>query len=261
MASNSRRANHGAIQPARLIAASLVLLALVTSSGANAAPGWFGLVLDGRHNASLLHEGSFTSSFAQCASGSAADLSVDSSTDTALRRFNCADGGTFTATISPLPAEHGGNGVWQIVAGSGALANLRGEGTFSSSRLTGRSDDPSTITFRSTWQGVADFDIVAPAIDVVSVTVRKLKRPRGAYRLRATVTFPGDSTVSYVLQVVDPRKPLNALAYKIGRTTNGSLTSTATIKPAKSTRLLRIKVDATDPVGNEAGSAKTVRLR
>ena len=261
MASNGPRANHCAIQTARLIAAALVLLALVTSAGANAAPASFGLVFDGRHNASLSHEGSFTSSFAQCPSGSAADLSVDATTDTALRRFTCPGGGTFTATISPLPAEHGGNGVWQIVSGSGPLAELRGKGTFSSSRVTGRSDDPATITFRSTWQGVADFDTVAPAIDVASVTFRKLKRPKGSYRLRAAVTFPGESTVSYVLQVVDPRKPLNALAYKIGQATNGSLTSTATIKPAKSTRTLTIKVDAADPVGNEAASQKTVRLR
>jgi hypothetical protein len=75
------------------------------------------------------------------------------------------------------------------------------------------------------------------------------------------VTFPGENAVSYVLQVVDPRKPLNALTYRIGQATNGSFASTATIKPAKSTRTLTIEVDATDPVGNTAASARTLRLR
>jgi hypothetical protein len=261
MASNMATANHGRMRTIRLIPMAAVLLTLVTIAGANAAPSTFQLVFDGHHNASLTHEGSFTSSLAACASGSAADVSVDSTTDTALRRFACSDGGEFTATVSPLPAEHGGNGIWQIVSGTRAYANLRGRGTFSSTRLGGRSDDPATITFRSTWQGVADFDTVPPAIDVTKVAIRKLKRPKGTYSLRVEVTFPGESAVSYVLQVVDPRKPLNALVYRVGRTTTGSIASAARIRPAKSTRTLAVKVAASDAVGNDATAAKTVRLR
>jgi hypothetical protein len=261
MASSRAAANHSAMRTARTIGAVFVLLVLVTSAGANAAPSAFHLVFDGRHNAALLHEGSFTSSFVACPSGSAADVNVDSTTDTSLRRFTCGDGGAFTAEISPLPAEHGGIGVWQIVSGTGPLADLRGKGTFSSTRLAGRSDDPSTIVFRSTWDGVADFDVAPPAIVVTRVTIRKLKRPKGSYTLRAAVTFPGESTVSYVLQVADPRRPLNALVYKVGQTENGSVTTTSRLKPAKSTRTLAIKVDASDPVGNGGTATKTVRLR
>jgi hypothetical protein len=209
----------------------------------------------------LTHEGSFTSSLPLCGAGPAADVSVDSTTDTALRRFTCPDGSEFTARVSPLPAEHGGNGVWQIISGTGPSTDLRGRGTFSGTRLAGRSDDPATITFRSTWAGVADFDTVPPAIHVTKVTTRKLRRPKGAFNPRVVVTFPGEDAVSYVLQVVDPRKPLNALVYRLGQTTNGSVTSAATIRPATSTRILEIKVQASDAVGNDADAAKTVRLR
>ncbi len=65
---------------------------------------------------------------ATCPSGSAADVSVEATTDTALRRFTCAGGGDFSARIAPLPAEHGGTGTWQIVDGTGPLAGLRGKG-------------------------------------------------------------------------------------------------------------------------------------
>lgn len=261
MASNVATANHCSVGAARLILSAVVLFGLVTCAAANGAPATFHLVFEGHHNASLTHEGSFTSSLASCGSGLAADVSVDSATDTALRRFTCPGGNEFTATVSPLPAEHGGNGVWRIVSGTGALASLRGRGTFSSTRLEGRSDDPATITFRSTWEGVADFDTVPPAIAVTKVTILKLKKPKGAYNLRVVVTFPGDDAVSYVLQVVDPRKPLNALVYKIGQTTSGSFASAARIRPAKSTRMLEIEVEADDAVGNDANASKTVRLR
>ncbi len=261
MASNVATANHDRMRTGRLVLSSALLLGLGTGAGASTPPSAFHLVFDGHHNPSLTHEGSFTSSLAQCEAGTAADVSVDATTDTALRRFICPDGSEFAATVSPLPAEHGGNGLWQIVSGTGPFATLRGRGTFSSTRLAGRSDDPTTITFRSTWQGVADFDTVPPAIVMTKVTIRKLKRPKGAYNLGVVATFPGDAAVSYVLQVVDPRKPLNALVYRVGQTANGSLAAAARIRPAKSTRSLEIKVAATDPVGNDATAAKTVRLR
>jgi hypothetical protein len=245
----------------RLVLLAAVLLAVVAGAGASAAPPAFQLVFDGHHNASLTHEGSFTSTLALCGSGSAADVSVDATTDTALRRFSCPGGSEFTASVSPLPAEHGGTGQWQIVSGTGPLASLRGRGTFSSTRLAGRSDDPTTITFRSTWQGVADFDTVPPAIAVTKVTVRRLRRPSGAYNLRVVAAFPGDAAVSYVLQVVDPRNPLNAFVYRVGQVTSGALTVAARIRPAKSTRTVEIRIQASDPVGNEASGAKTVRLR
>jgi hypothetical protein len=248
------------MRPARLITTAAALLVLASSPRAGATPASFHLVFDGRHNAALLHEGTFTASAPLCPSGSAADVSVDATTDTSLRRFTCPNGGDFLAKITPLPAEHGGNGSWQIVDGTGPFAELRGKGTFSSTRLAGRPDDPAAITFRSTWDGVVDFDVVAPTIDVTSATARKLKRPKGWYSVRVALAFVGEADVSYVLQVVDPRKPGNAFVYKVGRTTSGNVTSTSRLK-TKHTKTLQIEVTAADAVGNEATAEKTLRLR
>ena len=52
----------------------------------------------------------------------------------------------------------------QIIDGTGPLANLHGKGTFTSSLVSGHSDDPPTIVFRSTWNGVADFDAQPPTV-------------------------------------------------------------------------------------------------
>jgi hypothetical protein len=240
---------------------AVLFVALAATAGAAGTTASFHLVFDGRHNAALLHEGTFAASLAQCQTGSAADTSVDSTTDTSLRLFSCTGGGDFTAKISPLPAEHGGTGSWQIVDGSGALAELRGKGTFSSTRLAGRTDDPATITFRSTWDGVAGFDAQPPAIALTGSTVKKLKRPKGSYAVRVALAFNGDAEVSYVLQVVDPRKPGNAFAYKLGKTTSGAAALTFRIKPPKSVRNVQLKVDAEDAVGNAATFAKSVRLK
>jgi len=53
--------------------------------------------------------------------------------------------------VGRLSAEHGGTGTWQIVSGTGSLADLRGKGNFTSVRTGGDPNDPETITFRSTW--------------------------------------------------------------------------------------------------------------
>src|SRR5689334_6940845 len=162
----------------------VVAAALLSAGGADGtAPATFHLVFDGRHNAAFLHEGTFVSGASWCAAGSAADESMTPSTDTAVRRFTCAGGGDFTATVQPLPAEHGGSGTWQIVAGTGPLAELRGKGTFTSVRLTGSSNDPATITFRSTWDGVADFDATPPALGIAG-SAHVLNRTQRVYRLR-----------------------------------------------------------------------------
>jgi hypothetical protein len=243
--------------------AAIAAVALVAAGAAGGAgvPS-FHLVFDGRHTPELLHEGTFTSSASWCSSGSAVDLDVNDVTLTAVRKFSCDGGGDFTAKISPLAAEHGGGGSWQIVGGSGPLADLRGKGTFTSERLSGRSDDPQSITFRSTWDGAADFDVAPPAAGVTTVTVRKLARPVGTYSFRVVLALSdtGGGPVSYVLQLVDPRRPLVGLVYKSGQTATGTAVSTFRTKLTRTQRLARIKVAASDAVGNAAAAVKTVRL-
>jgi hypothetical protein len=243
---------------------AIAAVAVLSTGGAGAAaPASFQLVFDGEHNASLLHEGTFTTSDSSCPMGTAEDVSIDETTLTAVRQFTCDAGGGFTAKVGPLPAEHGGSGSWQIVAGSGPLADMRGKGTFTSVRLTGDPNDPSTITFRSTWTGVADLDATPPPIQVTHWHAKKLKRPKRAYQVRIglSLTDNGGGAVSYALELVDPRRPSNAIAFKHGVTETGSVTRSLRIKVGKRTRRVQVKIDASDAVGNQSASAKTFRLR
>jgi hypothetical protein len=236
---------------------------LFCSGAVGATAPAFHLVFDGSHTRALLHEGTFTTLSAWCSSGTASDVSVDATTDTATRRFNCAGGGDFTAKVRPLPAEHGGNGSWQIVSGSGPLADLRGKGTFSSLRLGGSSDDPAAITFRSTWDGVAGFDATPPNVGISRATPKKLRRSTSTYTIRVVVavTDNGGGPISYVLQAVDARKPTYVLAYKAGRAPAGTITTTFRVKASRKTRVVQLEVDATDAVGNTAHAAKSVALK
>jgi len=249
----------GHMLPVRVIAIAAVLL-LGTGGAGAAAPASFHLVFDGKHNAALLHEGTFTTASSLCPSGTAADVSIDEPTLTALRRFDCSTGGGFTAKVGRLDAEHGGSGFWQIVAGTGALADLRGKGGFTSVRLTGDPNDPSTITFRSTWTGVAALDADPPAIRVTRWRATKPERPKGTYKVRLalSLTDTGGGPVSYVLQL---GKPSNPIAYKQGQTSSGSVTRTLRIKVRRRTHRIQLNVQASDAVGNRTSFAKTLRLR
>jgi hypothetical protein len=245
------------------VATIAALVVLSTGGAGAAAPSSFQLVFDGKHNASLLHEGPFSTTSPFCPSGTAADVSVDEATLTALRRFTCSAGGGFTAKVGPLPAEHGGSGSWQIVAGAGPLTDLRGKGTFASVRLSGDPADPSTITFRSTWTGLTDLDATPPTGHVTHWRATKLKHPKRTYRIQLglSLTDNGGGPISYTLQLVDPRKPSNAIAFKLGTTGTGSLTRKLRIKVAKRTRRVQLKIHASDALGNESAFAKTFRLR
>jgi hypothetical protein len=66
--------------------------------------------------------------------------------------------------------------------------------------------------------------------------------------------------VSYRLEVTDPRKPLNLLAWKKGETAATSI-ATLHVHPAKTIRILQLKIAANDLVGNDTSFTKAFRLR
>jgi len=244
------------------IAAATLATTGAAADGASRASVSFRLVFDGMHTAALMHEGPFTTSAAFCAAGHAADLRIEADTETAVRRFSCSGSSDeFTARVKPVPAEHGGNGSWQIVDGAGALTNLRGKGTWTSVRLSGTDGDPRTITYRSTWQGVVDFDASAPAISVSKSSAKKLRRPKGAFQLSFALAFDeaAGNVVSYELTVIDPRTALRVTRF--GDTSTGRATAALRVRPTKRTRILRVVVEATDPFGNTAQLATTRRIR
>ena len=247
-------------------AAVTLLLAGVVAASAGAAGHSrtsFQLVFDGSHNAALLHEGQFTTSATFCPSGSAEDVSLDAPSETAVRRFRCSgSAGEFSARVTPLPAEHGGIGTWQVVDGAGPLATLRGKGTWTSTRTAGRPDDPATITFRSSWAGVVDFDTDPPRVAVTKASAKKLRKPKGTYTLKLSLSLEDDAggPVSYQVEVNDPRTR-RGLAFRIGQATAPTVSLTIRLKVPAPTRTLQLRLSATDVVGNEATAAAGVRLR
>lgn len=235
-----------------------------SKNAADRAATEFQLVFDGKHMPSLLHEGPFTTSASFCPSGYAVDTGVEPATETALRKFTCGgSNGAFMARLGRLPAEHGGSGTWQIVEGTGPLVDLRGKGTWTSVRLSGTPLDPASITFRSTWKGAADLDASPPALGVSKRSAQKLRRPKGAYRLRIVLTVKDGSgnPVSYTLAVIDPRRPFDWLATKSGTTSSGTASYLLRVRPTKRTRSLQLKIDASDAVGNTAALTTSLRLR
>lgn len=248
------------------VSLAAILVAAVLTGGTAGASGSdsFHLVFDGTHNAQLLHQGTFTASLASCSSGTVADASIDEATLTATRVFTCTAGGSFTAKVGPLSAEHGGSGVWQIVSGTGPFADLRGKGTFSGVLVSGNPDDPSTIVFRSTWDGLARLDVDGPAISVTKAKAVKIRhRPAGRYTLSVGLSLVDaqGGPVTYAVQVVDSKKRSNAV-FKSGTTSTGTVTWHPRFKPTKKTRYLRLTVDATDGVGNDSSPVTTkIRVR
>jgi hypothetical protein len=252
------------VQRRRVISAAAALSAAVTliavADAGNRDRAQFQLVFDGRHNPALLHEGTFTSSASFCPSGSAEDVDIDAPSETAQRRFRCS-GGDFIASVTPLPAEHGGIGVWEIHDGIGALAKLRGKGTWTSTRTALRTDDPATITFRSTWSGVVDFDVDAPQVTIASASAKKLRRPKGTYSVRLTLSLAdaAGGPVAYQLEVNEPRTR-RGLVFRVGSAAGSPINLTVRAKPPRGARGLQVKLTATDVVGNTATTAKTLTL-
>ena len=239
--------------------AAVALAAFLTVIGSTqAAPTPAQLVFDGVHNVRLLHEGPFTGSAPFCSSGYAAD--VDLSGEVALRRHTCGDGrGTFDARIASLPAEHGGSGTWQVVAGTGELSRLRGRGTWTSVRVAGDPSDPATIVFRSMWQGIADLDDTAPAITLTRATTRKLRRPARTYTLQIAFVARDDIAENRVAYVVGAQVGM-AFSFRRGETSTGTVSVSFRVRPARGVKTVRVRIRAGDPIGNERELVRTVRL-
>jgi hypothetical protein len=252
-----------------LVVAAAVVLLGASASVAPAAPMSFQLVFYGHHVVAdfpsptgLSHEGPFTTNYPACPSGYGKNT-AETDQGVATRLFMC-DGSTatFTALVWPQLAEHGGTGFWQIISGTGSLTDLRGKGTFSSVLTSGDPNDFITIDFTSTWAGSIDLDAVPPTLAVTKERIVKAKRPAHAYKLSLALalTDNGGGPVTYRLTLVDPRT-LNILASKSGSSSEGSISRKFVLRPSRKTRSLRLRLDATDAVGNQATLRKTIRLR
>jgi hypothetical protein len=248
-----------------------VVSALAASSAAQSVE----LTIDGRHEPVPVsadypfggrHTGAFTSRPPFCASGSLVDLQVVVSGGAPVsnrRLFTCDDGtGTLTLSIFNPSAEHDRpfQSTWTILEGSGSFAGLRGTGTYRGEFLSGTPGDFLSVVFRSTLDGFADRDSVAPKIAIPSVRAIKLRRPAGAYAIRLALSLHDDvdgNAVSYTVTATGGRAEL---ARAVGKT-GGSVSLTLRVRPAATkVRSVLLTVTAADPVGNEARMARTVKL-
>ena len=163
----------------------------IGAAGGPAAPSSFELVFEGRHEVAadsplgFWHAGKFTATGAFCSSGRATTLRVRGNTPAdaeGTRLLTCADGsGSATALVISIDSEHGGTGTWRIVSGTGEYSKLRGRGTFRSTLTGGDLSDHGSITFRSSWTGVADRDDSPPSVAVSRASAAKLRGRPGSY--------------------------------------------------------------------------------
>jgi hypothetical protein len=240
--------------------------------GANGRPGGaspFGLVFEGRHEVAgdspvgLWHVGRFTATGFFCSTGSATTIEMRGNTPAdaeGKRLLTCADGsGSATALVLPLESEHGGTGSWRIISGTGEYAKLRGRGTFRSVRTGGDPADFASITFRSTWAGVADRDDTPPDIAVSRMSVAKLSRPSGAYVLRIAFSAQ-EAAGNSVRYLIDVRDRGRFLASRVGETASGMASASIRVRLAKNVRRLHVEITASDPLGNERKVSRDLTL-
>lgn len=229
-------------------------------------------------------EGAFEAHAPFCGSGTFNSLPWRLEAPEAKYRFTCADGsGSLVVATSVSPSDHYPGqppvvqGSFKILEGTGGYAGLRGTGSQFSEILSERVD-PDCVPFepevfgdesclipiwRSTLQGVAREDAVAPTVALSSVKATKLPRPAGAYSLDLTIAL-GDniegSPVSYLLRVT-PTTSARELARSFGTTRDGVAAMTMRFryyKPPKRAVLLRL--DASDEVGNASSVARVLKL-
>jgi hypothetical protein len=255
--------------------AGVVAVSAATALPARSAASTFELVFQGRQELALFGDyildarlvGTFTSGSPFCESGTAVDPSWAGDT---VRRYTCTDGsGSLTLGISsPQTAVHGGTGSWTIVEGSGRYAGLDGKGTYREELLD---EDPEdlVVPFRTTFQGFADADAVAPSLAFTSASATKLRRPAGAYSIHVALSLRDDieeNTVAYALTVKEgPEHPrdrlLVELASKEGTTASGSVSTTLRVFPSsKRVRSVKLLLSGSDPNGNEVSIARSLNL-
>jgi hypothetical protein len=236
-------------------AASVIALCVGPAPAALAAPTQVTLHLDGTHPVGAeFHQGTFTASPPLCPLGSWLGNGAGS------RVFTCSDGsGTFTAKFNgELEHVAGFDGPWLIFAGSGKYATLRGKGLGKVD--TNQGGDTPPVIFSDTWTGEVDFDATAPTGSITAVKVTHPRFARGRWSTKVTFSAR-DNVEANSVSFSATATAGNFFATKTGTVTAGIGSFTLTFRPAKSTRLLRIQIQLSDPWGNETTIRKTVRLR
>jgi len=121
--------------------------------------------------------------------------------------------------------------------------------------------DFASVTFRSTSTGIADLDANAPEIKVSRANATKLRRPRGAYTVRANFYARDNVDGNAVTYRVAVTSAGVELARKTGKTTSGRVSVALRIRPPARSRTVRLEIDLSDPLGNQRRFTRSLRLR
>jgi len=156
-------------------------------------------------------------------------------------------------------AEHGGRGSWRITEGTGKYATLRGSGSYVGELVSGDPDDFASISYRTTWTGKVDFDAAAPVVGIAATAI-KLKLPRRAYSVRVMLVVRNEEAAARVAYSLSVKSGAVFVASRQGVTTGGRATLSLRISPPRTARAVRLIVTASDPVGNESTTTRSIRL-
>lgn len=250
------------------IAGIVALVVAVVTSAAGSASSPFHLTMDGRVGQALvgapLHEGTFTATPPFCTSGGGIDLWASLARPTiSYRMLTCDDGsGTLTVRLVYTETQNvtGRTGSWRVVEGTGSYAELRGMGTLTMVPLDADAGQPETPRFRTAWAGVVGFDVVAPPIVVLGSSASK--RPGAVREYVVTVAFTAaddvdGNRVSYSVTASRSGQPL---ASKHGDLVTGATTVSLRIRTPGRPRMIRLEIEAWDPIGNTRTVARSQEL-
>ncbi|HZB23165.1 MAG TPA: hypothetical protein VE444_04915 [Gaiellaceae bacterium] len=257
----------GNVKFAPLVGVTLVTVVALVAARAVAAPTPFLLRYEGGHfvdtalPGGIRHDGRFTASAPFCAAGRAYDVRHLPGEPLGVHRLHtCDDGsGSFTALMPAVRGEHAGTGTWMIIEGTGAYASLRGRGTYTGTLISGDLNVFETISYRTEWQGVVDFDADPPAVASLTATARKLRQRTRAYDIR--IALLARDTAFPVSYTADLRAGRALLALKNGSTSSGRVATTIRIRPHRTARSVRVLLTLTDALGNKTTVSRSVRLR
>jgi hypothetical protein len=255
--------------------AGVVAVSAATAVSASSPASSFELVAIDRYEAECPdciasggHVGTFTSGTPFCASGTNDDLGSRRRGGSDVR-YMCSDG---SGSLTLVERNFGGGNAnaegrtWMIVEGSGAYADLRGNGSYSYEVL---SEYPPAVVYRTTLRGIAGADAAAPSIAFTSALVTKLRRPAGSYSIRVALSLRDDvegNPVAYVLRVREGREHArdrrrSELGRTEGTTASGSISTTLQVFPSsKRVRSVQLLLSASDPAGNEVSRTRSLKL-
>lgn len=223
-------------------------------------------------------EGTFAAEAPFCSSGTFVWFAPRAGAAGPKYRFTCDDGSgslEISASVGPFDRVYEYSefpNSWRVLEGTGSYAGLRGKGSQRSELSEGPGPEcvdeydfecAWIVTWRSTLQGVADEDAIAPTIGFSSVKVKKLPRPAGAYSLDVAITLRDDvegNPVSYLLRVT-PTASARELARSFGTAQAGTVSMTMRMRyymPPRRAVLLRLS--ASDEVGNESSLDRVLKL-